>query len=62
MVKYGDVRLADEQQFSVYNFEAADVDKAWKHFDLYEAECKALIEQVRRIDSQERAKNGACAA
>ena len=27
MVKYGDVRLADELQFSVYNFEAADVDK-----------------------------------
>ncbi len=40
---YGDVRLADEVQFSVYNFEAADVEKAWKHFDLYEAECKALI-------------------
>ena len=45
MVKYGEVRLADELQFSVYNFEAADVEKAWKHFDLYEAECKALIEQ-----------------
>jgi glycyl-tRNA synthetase alpha chain len=45
MVKYGDVRLADELQFSVYNFEAADVEKAWKHFDLYEGECKALIEQ-----------------
>ncbi|HVI09194.1 MAG TPA: glycine--tRNA ligase subunit alpha [Candidatus Binatia bacterium] len=43
-VKYGDVRLADEQQFSVYNFEAADVEKTWKHFDLYEAECKALLE------------------
>src|SRR5246500_713142 len=42
---YGDVRLADEVQFSVYNFEAADVDKAWKHFELYEAECKGLIEQ-----------------
>ena len=41
---YGDVRLADELQFSVYNFEAADVEKAWKHFELYEAECKALIE------------------
>ncbi len=41
-VKYGDVRLADELQFSVYNFEAADVEKAWKHFELYEAECKAL--------------------
>jgi tetrameric-type glycyl-tRNA synthetase alpha subunit len=40
---YGDVRLADELQFSVYNFEAADVEKTWKHFDLYEAECKSLI-------------------
>ena len=44
-VKYGDVRLADEQQFSVYNFEAADVPSAWKHFELCEAECKRLIEQ-----------------
>jgi glycyl-tRNA synthetase alpha chain len=44
-VKYGDVRLADEQQFSVYNFEAADVQSAWKHFELCEAECKALIER-----------------
>jgi len=42
---YGEVRLADEQQFSVYNFEAADVTKAWKHFALYEAECAALIER-----------------
>jgi glycyl-tRNA synthetase alpha chain len=43
-VKYGEVRLADEVQFSVYNFETAHVDKAWKHFDLYEAECKALVD------------------
>jgi len=43
--KYSDVRLADEQQFSVYNFEAADVQSAWKHFELCEAECKALIER-----------------
>jgi glycyl-tRNA synthetase alpha chain len=43
-VRYGDVRLADELQFSVYNFEMANVEKAWKHFELYEAECKALIE------------------
>ena len=42
-MKYGDVRLADELQFSVYNFEAADVEKTWEHFRLYEAECKALI-------------------
>ena len=43
-VKYGEVRLADEQQFSVYNFEAADVEKTWKHFELCEAECAKLIE------------------
>jgi glycyl-tRNA synthetase alpha chain len=42
---YGDVRLADELQFSVYNFEAADVEKAWKHLDVYEAECRALLER-----------------
>jgi glycyl-tRNA synthetase alpha chain len=42
---YGDVRLAEEQQFSTYNFEAADVEKAWKHFDLCEAECKSLLAQ-----------------
>ncbi len=45
VVKYGDVRLADELQFSVYNFELADVEKAWEHFALYEAECKGLLEK-----------------
>jgi len=44
-VKYGEVRLADELQFSVYNFEMADVAKTWKHFELYESECKSLIEK-----------------
>jgi len=42
---YGDVRLADELQFSVYNFELADVEKAWKHFELYENEGNALVER-----------------
>jgi glycyl-tRNA synthetase alpha chain len=49
VVKYGDVRLADELQFSVYNFEDADVEKAWKHFDLYEAECKGLLEEYATL-------------
>ena len=40
---YGDVRLADELQMSVYNFEAAKVEFLWKHLDMYEAECKELI-------------------
>jgi len=42
-VKYGDVRLADEQQFSAYNFEVADIENAWKHFNLYESECNLLL-------------------
>jgi glycyl-tRNA synthetase alpha chain len=46
VVKYGDVRLADELQFSVYNFEEADVEKAWEHFKLYEAECKSLLARI----------------
>ena len=55
-VKYGDVRLADELQFSVYNFEDADVDKAWKHFDLYEAECKGLIDKYVALTKSEKAE------
>ncbi len=51
---YGDVRLTDELQFSVYNFEMADVDKAWKHFELYEAECKEMLEQYGAMISAER--------
>jgi glycyl-tRNA synthetase alpha chain len=46
---YGDVRLADELQFSVYNFEAADVEKVWKHFELCEAECKGLLEKYAAL-------------
>jgi len=41
---YGDVRLADELQFSVYNFELADVATLWKLFELHEAECRRLLE------------------
>ncbi len=54
VVKYGDVRLADEEQFSVYNFEAADVEKTWKHFDLYEAECKALLEKYAGLTGSQK--------
>jgi glycyl-tRNA synthetase alpha chain len=40
---YGDVRLADELQFSVYNFEMAEVDTLWKLFDLHEGEAARLL-------------------
>ncbi len=44
-VKYAEIRLQDELQFSVYNFERADVEKAWKHLELYESECQALLDE-----------------
>ncbi len=52
-VKYRDVRHAEELQFSVYNFDAADVEKTWEHLRLYEAECKALLEAA---NAQEKAQ------
>ena len=57
-VKYGEVRLADEQQFSVYNFEEADVQSAWKHFELCEAECKALIARYAQLSKDNSDSDG----
>jgi len=42
-VTYGDVRHTEELQYSVYNFECADVEKLWAHFNLYEAEAQTLL-------------------
>ena len=55
---YGDVRLAEEQQFSVYNFELADVDKAWKHFELCESECKSLLDKYAELRKEKSATDG----
>ena len=55
---YGDVRLADEIQFSVYNFELADVEKAWRHFELCEAECKTLLDQYAALSGKKDAGDG----
>ena len=43
-VTYGDVHHEDEVQFSIYNFEQADVAMHFDLFDKYEAECKRLVE------------------
>jgi glycyl-tRNA synthetase alpha chain len=42
-VKYSEVRLGDEVQSSVYNFEMADIERLRRLFDEYEAECKRLL-------------------
>jgi len=59
MTTYGDVRFAEELQFSVYNFEAADITSAWEHFRLYETECNGIIERVRADLSSLSAHGGA---
>jgi glycyl-tRNA synthetase alpha chain len=51
---YGDVRLADELQFSVYNFELADVDRAWKHLELFEDECKELLGEFAKLTAEKK--------
>jgi glycyl-tRNA synthetase alpha chain len=55
-VTYGDIRLADEQQYSVYNFELADVDKLWKHLDAYEAECQQLLAEYAKLMGEKKEK------
>lgn len=42
---YGQVRLAEEQQFSAYSFDYADVRRTRKLFDLYEEEAKFILDQ-----------------
>jgi glycyl-tRNA synthetase alpha chain len=54
-VTYGDVRLAEELQFSVYNFERADVPRLWEHFSSYEAEAQALLDQANTLMASETA-------
>ena len=43
-VTYGEVHLEDERQFSKYNFELADIEMHFKLFEIYEAECKRVLD------------------
>ncbi len=52
--RYRDVRLQDEQQFSVYNFEMADVTALWKLFELHEAEAQRLISAYEKYPDKQR--------
>lgn len=51
---YADVRFADEQQFSVYNFELADIPSLWQAFELNEREAQRLIDGYGKLTSKER--------
>src|SRR5205807_964684 len=48
-VTYGDMRLAEEEQFSAYSFDYAEVPKLWEHLRLYEQECLDLLEQAKGL-------------
>jgi glycyl-tRNA synthetase alpha chain len=48
-VLYSEIRLAEEQQFSKYNFELANVDRLWRLFNEYEAECLDLLKRKDAI-------------
>ena len=49
---YGEIRLAEEEQFSAYSFDYADVAKLWEHLRLYEAECLELLGQAKELFSE----------
>ena len=44
-VTYGDVFLQNEQESSKYNFEAADTEMLFRHFEDAEKECRAILEK-----------------
>ncbi|MDX1979575.1 MAG: glycine--tRNA ligase subunit alpha [Bryobacteraceae bacterium] len=52
--KYSKVRLAEELQHSVYNFEMADIDTLWQLFALHENECQRLIDAYKEYEPKNR--------
>ncbi len=44
VTKYADVHKESEYEFSKYNFEVADVDMLFRHFDDAAAECRCALE------------------
>ena len=44
-VKYKEVFLQSEKEFSAYNFEFANTESLLKNFEIAEKECKALLEK-----------------
>lgn len=53
-VKYQKVRWKEEQQFSVYNFELADVGMLWQLFELHEKECQRMLDMFPSYVPKER--------
>jgi glycyl-tRNA synthetase alpha chain len=53
---YGEIRLYEEEQYSTYSFDYADVNKLWEHLNAYEAECLALLDAAKGMPELESLK------
>jgi glycyl-tRNA synthetase alpha chain len=53
VVTYGDVFLQNEREQSAYNFEHADCEMLFRHFDDYERQAQKLIELALPLPAYE---------
>ena len=51
---YGDIRMAEEQQFSEYSFDRSDAKAIRSEFELHEKQAKELLEGWKSADGRER--------
>jgi len=59
---YGDIRLAEEQQLSVYSFDRSDAAAIRAEFDLHERQAKELLEGFASVEGEERKRYPVLAA
>jgi glycyl-tRNA synthetase alpha chain len=59
---YGDIRLAEEQQLSVYSFDRSDAGAIRAEFDLHEREVKELLEGFGSVKGDEKLRYPVLAA
>jgi glycyl-tRNA synthetase alpha chain len=53
---YGDIRLAEEQQFSEYSFDRSDAKAIRSEFDLHEKQAKELLDGWPKAQAKERVR------
>jgi glycyl-tRNA synthetase alpha chain len=58
---YGQVRWQEEQQFSVYQFEMADVEMLWAQFNLYEKEARRMLDKFAEAKDEAKEDEAALA-
>jgi glycyl-tRNA synthetase alpha chain len=59
---YGDIRLMEEQQLSVYSFDRSDAAAIRAEFELHEKQAKELLEGLTGVEGEERKRYPVLAA